>query len=154
MFLRHNYAAVLPAGIQSISPNGSGCCSIGTSFVGTIFNVSAGKHCTLRKISAWERAAVSLTLVVTKFCKRTQSIVIFLIFIHLTVEILQSNPQMFNDMAQPRRLSEVSIQSAVSGIIDNIPLQAINACKSSNIFVCIQTCLFFLSPDLFHDICH
>ncbi|XP_017784868.1 PREDICTED: protein retinal degeneration B isoform X3 [Nicrophorus vespilloides] len=43
------------------------------------------------------------------------------------LEILQSNPQMFNESGQPRRLSEVSIQSTVSGIIDNIPLQAINA---------------------------
>ncbi|XP_057661381.1 protein retinal degeneration B isoform X3 [Diorhabda carinulata] len=42
------------------------------------------------------------------------------------VEILQSNPQMFNDNIQPRRLSEVSIQSTVSGLID-IPFQAINA---------------------------
>ncbi|KAF2905240.1 hypothetical protein ILUMI_00964 [Ignelater luminosus] len=45
------------------------------------------------------------------------------------LEILQSNPQMFNDSlsTQPRRLSEVSIQSTVSGIIDSIPLQAVNA---------------------------
>ncbi|CAH1186663.1 unnamed protein product [Phyllotreta striolata] len=43
------------------------------------------------------------------------------------VEILQSNSQMFNDTLQPRRLSEVSIQSTVSGLIDNIPLQAISA---------------------------
>lgn len=44
----------------------------------------------------------------------------------IIVEILQTNPQIFSDNAQPRRLSEVSIQSTVSGIIDNIPLQAIN----------------------------
>ncbi|CAH1098537.1 unnamed protein product [Psylliodes chrysocephalus] len=43
------------------------------------------------------------------------------------VEILQSNPQMFSDSNQPRRLSEVSIQSTLSGLIDNIPLQAISA---------------------------
>ncbi|KAB0792480.1 hypothetical protein PPYR_14439 [Photinus pyralis] len=45
------------------------------------------------------------------------------------LEVLQSNPQMFNDSlgAQPRRLSEVSIQSTISGIIDTIPLQAVNA---------------------------
>ncbi|XP_065162391.1 protein retinal degeneration B isoform X4 [Atheta coriaria] len=43
------------------------------------------------------------------------------------LEILQSNPQMFNDCQVTRRLSEVSIQSTVSGIIDNIPLQAISA---------------------------
>ncbi|XP_023026564.2 retinal degeneration B isoform X1 [Leptinotarsa decemlineata] len=43
------------------------------------------------------------------------------------LEILQTNPQMFSDSLQPRRLSEVSIQSTISGLIDNIPLQAINA---------------------------
>ncbi|XP_018573304.1 protein retinal degeneration B isoform X2 [Anoplophora glabripennis] len=43
------------------------------------------------------------------------------------LEILQTNPQMFSETLQPRRLSEVSIQSTVSGLIDNIPLQAINA---------------------------
>ncbi|XP_008190810.2 protein retinal degeneration B isoform X2 [Tribolium castaneum] len=43
------------------------------------------------------------------------------------LEILQTNPQMFSDSSQHRRLSEVSIQSTVSGLIDNIPLQAINA---------------------------
>ncbi|XP_030750427.1 protein retinal degeneration B isoform X2 [Sitophilus oryzae] len=43
------------------------------------------------------------------------------------LEILQTNPQMFNDQAQPRRLSEVSIQSTVSGLIESIPLHTINA---------------------------
>nr|CAI5848674.1 unnamed protein product [Callosobruchus analis] len=43
------------------------------------------------------------------------------------LEILQTNPQMFSDTLQPRRLSEVSIQSTVSGLIDNIPLQAVTA---------------------------
>jgi hypothetical protein len=43
------------------------------------------------------------------------------------LEILQTNPQMFSDSSQHRRLSEVSIQSTVSGLIDNLPLQAINA---------------------------
>lgn len=43
------------------------------------------------------------------------------------LEILQTNPQMFSDTPQPRRLSEVSIQSTVSGLIDNIPLQAVSA---------------------------
>nr|XP_022903080.1 protein retinal degeneration B isoform X2 [Onthophagus taurus] len=42
------------------------------------------------------------------------------------VEVLQSNPQVFTDM-QPRRLSEVSLQSTVSGINDELPLQAVNA---------------------------
>ena len=48
------------------------------------------------------------------------------------MEILQTNPQMFSDTSQHRRLSEVSIQSTVSGLIDNIPLQAVNACKYTN----------------------
>lgn len=44
------------------------------------------------------------------------------------LEILQSHPQMFQEGGvPPRRLSEVSIVSTVSGIIDNIPLQAVNA---------------------------
>lgn len=46
----------------------------------------------------------------------------------VSVETLQSNPQVFSDIA-PRRLSEVSLQSTVSGIIDNIPLQQINSRK-------------------------
>lgn len=46
----------------------------------------------------------------------------------LLVEVLQSNPQVFTDM-QPRRLSEVSLQSTVSGINDELPLQAVNACE-------------------------
>ncbi|GLV44995.1 retinal degeneration B [Carabus blaptoides fortunei] len=46
------------------------------------------------------------------------------------LETLQSNPQVFTDsglLNQPRRLSEVSLQSTVSGIIDSIPLQQINS---------------------------
>jgi hypothetical protein len=38
-----------------------------------------------------------------------------------------------------RRMSEVSIQSTVSGVIDSLPLQTINACKHFNhkrMFVC------------------
>lgn len=42
------------------------------------------------------------------------------------LEILQTNPQIFNDQMLPRRLSEVSIQSTVSGLIESIPLQTIN----------------------------
>ncbi|KAH1011851.1 hypothetical protein HUJ04_001131 [Dendroctonus ponderosae] len=42
------------------------------------------------------------------------------------LEILQANPQMFNDQVLPRRLSEVSIQSTVSGLIESIPLHTIN----------------------------
>lgn len=47
------------------------------------------------------------------------------------METVQSNPAVFQDAGAPRRLSEVSIQSTVSGIIDNIPLQAINSRKIS-----------------------
>ncbi|KAL1501307.1 hypothetical protein ABEB36_006651 [Hypothenemus hampei] len=42
------------------------------------------------------------------------------------LEILQANPQIFNDQSLPRRLSEVSIQSTVSGLIEQIPLHTIN----------------------------
>lgn len=49
-----------------------------------------------------------------------------------SVETVQSNPAVFQEVGiPPRRLSEVSIQSTVSGIIDNIPLQAINSRKIS-----------------------
>ncbi|XP_044737260.1 protein retinal degeneration B isoform X2 [Chrysoperla carnea] len=45
------------------------------------------------------------------------------------LEFLQSNPQMFSDglNCSSRRLSEVSIQSTLSGLMDNVPLQAINS---------------------------
>ena len=61
---------------------------------------------------------------------------IYLFF--FTVEIIQANPQMFAEglsvaPATPgshlRRMSEVSIQSTISGVIDSLPLQTINACK-------------------------
>ncbi|XP_060520907.1 protein retinal degeneration B [Cylas formicarius] len=42
------------------------------------------------------------------------------------LETLQTNPQIFNDQAPPRRLSEVSIQSTVSGLIESIPLHTIS----------------------------
>lgn len=59
-------------------------------------------------------------------------------FIFSAVEIIQANPQMFAEgmNAVPptagchlRRMSEVSIQSTISGVIDSLPLQTINACK-------------------------
>ncbi|XP_069686277.1 protein retinal degeneration B isoform X6 [Periplaneta americana] len=52
------------------------------------------------------------------------------------LEIIQANPQMFAEglnIAPPtpgshlRRMSEVSIQSTISGVIDSLPLQTINA---------------------------
>ncbi|XP_025836899.1 protein retinal degeneration B isoform X2 [Agrilus planipennis] len=47
---------------------------------------------------------------------------------HHLLEFLQSNPHLFNDSSQPsRRLSEVSIQSTVSGVIENISLQTISS---------------------------
>lgn len=42
------------------------------------------------------------------------------------VELIQTNPQMFNDAPQ-RRLSDTSMQSTVSGLVDNVPLTTINA---------------------------
>ena len=53
------------------------------------------------------------------------------IFYHL-VEVIQSNPQHFNDannMTCGRRLSDASMQSTVSGLIENISLSTINSCK-------------------------
>ncbi|KAL1400566.1 hypothetical protein pipiens_007319 [Culex pipiens pipiens] len=46
------------------------------------------------------------------------------------LELIQSSPQIFADgpsMASARRLSDTSIQSAASGMIDNVPLTTINA---------------------------
>lgn len=45
-----------------------------------------------------------------------------------SVELIQTNPQMFNDGPQ-RRLSDTSMQSTVSGLVDNVPLTTINARK-------------------------
>jgi hypothetical protein len=59
-------------------------------------------------------------------------------FVFPAVEVIQANPQMFAEglnIASPtpgchlRRMSEVSIQSTISGVIDSLPLQTINACK-------------------------
>lgn len=44
------------------------------------------------------------------------------------VELIQSHPQMFSDGHQ-RRLSDASMQSTVSGLIDNIPLTTITTCE-------------------------
>ncbi|XP_050292895.1 protein retinal degeneration B isoform X2 [Anthonomus grandis grandis] len=43
------------------------------------------------------------------------------------LEILQSSPQIFNDQMPARRLSDVSIQSTVSGLIESIPLHTISS---------------------------
>jgi hypothetical protein len=43
------------------------------------------------------------------------------------LELIQTNPQMFSDIPGPRRLSDASIQSNVSGLIDNVPLTTISA---------------------------
>ncbi|XP_037039413.1 protein retinal degeneration B isoform X3 [Bradysia coprophila] len=42
------------------------------------------------------------------------------------LELIQTNPQMFND-GQHRRSSDVSMQSTVSGLIDNVPITTITA---------------------------
>ncbi|XP_053678781.1 protein retinal degeneration B [Anopheles nili] len=45
------------------------------------------------------------------------------------LELIQSSPQLFADggpLPTPRRLSDTSIQSAASGMIDNVPLTTIN----------------------------
>lgn len=44
------------------------------------------------------------------------------------MELIQSHPQMFSDGHQ-RRLSDASMQSTVSGLIDNIPLTTITTRK-------------------------
>lgn len=48
------------------------------------------------------------------------------------VEIIQSHPQHFNDsnqIGQQRRLSDVSLQSTVSGLVESVPLSTVNACE-------------------------
>lgn len=42
------------------------------------------------------------------------------------LELIQTNPQMFSEIPAPRRLSDASIQSNISGM-DNVPLTTINA---------------------------
>lgn len=55
------------------------------------------------------------------------------------VELLSAHPQMFSD-GQQRRLSDASLQSAVSGSIDNIPLTTITTCE------CFVSISFYLVP--------
>ena len=43
------------------------------------------------------------------------------------LELIQTSPHMFSDIPPPRRLSDASIQSNISGLIDNVPLTTINA---------------------------
>lgn len=57
-------------------------------------------------------------------------IVVVVVDIVYSVELIQSHPQMFSDGHQ-RRLSDASLQSTVSGSIDNIPLTTITNCKCS-----------------------
>lgn len=45
----------------------------------------------------------------------------------ITVELIQSSPQYFNDNPPPRKSSDASVQSNLSGMIDNIPLTTINS---------------------------
>ncbi|XP_055684260.1 protein retinal degeneration B isoform X2 [Lutzomyia longipalpis] len=42
------------------------------------------------------------------------------------LELIQSSPQLFSDGLHTRRLSDSSLQSTVSGMIDNVPLATIN----------------------------
>lgn len=46
---------------------------------------------------------------------------------HHLLELIQSCPHMFSDIPGPRRLSDASIQSNVSGLIDNVPITTIKA---------------------------
>lgn len=60
------------------------------------------------------------------------------------MELIQTNPQMFND-GQQRRLSDASMQSTVSGLIDNIPLTTITTCEFHVLYLfshCLCTCLY------------
>ena len=54
-----------------------------------------------------------------------------------SVEAIQSNPQLFTDglnipnmqMSHLRRLSDISIHSTMSGMVENVPLQVVSNCK-------------------------
>lgn len=46
---------------------------------------------------------------------------------HHLLELIQSCPHMFSELPGPRRLSDSSIQSNISGLIDNVPLTTIKA---------------------------
>lgn len=62
------------------------------------------------------------------------------------MELIQTNPQIFNDATQQRRMSDASMQSAVSGLAENIPLTTINACEFkllvANSFILPKSLLF------------
>lgn len=46
---------------------------------------------------------------------------------HHLLEMIHASPNIFMDIAVPRRSSDISLQSNASGLIDNVPLTTINA---------------------------
>lgn len=46
---------------------------------------------------------------------------------HHLLEMIHASPNIFIDIAVPRRSSDISLQSNASGLIDNVPLTTINA---------------------------
>lgn len=53
------------------------------------------------------------------------------------MEAIQTNPQLFTDglnipnmsMSHLRRLSDISIHSTMSGVVENVPLKVVSNCK-------------------------
>lgn len=68
-------------------------------------------------------------------CEKTSTIQKFCInkqLFPILVEVIQSHPHHFsegNNLLGGRRLSDASMQSTVSGLIENISLSTINSCK-------------------------
>jgi len=72
----------------------------------------------------------------------TEIICLLVCFLSILVESIQCNPHVFSDAAGAlgpmtpncaRRLSDISIQSGISGLIDVLPLQAINSCTKTTL---------------------
>lgn len=59
-------------------------------------------------------------------------------FVYFTVELIQTHPEIFSD-APPRRLSDSSMQSTVSGLIDNIPLTTITTREFYTVFLSLRS---------------
>lgn len=59
-------------------------------------------------------------------------------FVYFTVELIQTHPEIFSD-APPRRLSDSSMQSTVSGLIDNIPLTTITTREFYTVLISLRS---------------
>lgn len=66
-----------------------------------------------------------------------QKIMKIIMDVLISVEAIQTNPQLFTDglnisnmsISHLRRLSDISIHSTMSGMVENVPLQIVSNCK-------------------------